>query len=75
MVMSMARNKRWIQHAVKREGRVRTYVKRLFGDKAFKKNGSIKYEYLVKAMHEAKKNKNTSLVRAINLAITLRRFK
>ncbi|MGC8579668.1 MAG: capsid protein VP2 [bacterium] len=63
-------NKRWIQRAVnpKHEGRVRAYVRRIYGSKAFNKNGTIKQEYFTKAKEHAKKNKETGLVRAIVLA-------
>ena len=66
---------KWIQKAVKREGRVRTYLKRTFGDKAFFKDGTIKKEYLDKALQKAKKSGNTSLERAILLAKRLKGFK
>ncbi|MCS7232334.1 MAG: capsid protein VP2 [Elusimicrobiota bacterium] len=64
----------WIQKAIKRPGRVRKYVKRIYGEKAFNRDGSIKLAYLKKAKERAKKAGNTSLVQAINLAITLRRL-
>lgn len=74
----MAKKKKsntWIQKAIKKPGRVRTYVKRLYGNKAFTKSGTIKLEYLKKAKAHAEKTGNTSLIRAINLAINLRKFK
>ncbi|MBO8180486.1 MAG: capsid protein VP2 [Archaeoglobus sp.] len=70
----MAR-KKWIQEAIERPGRVRRYVKRLFGNKAFTKEGKIKLSYLRKAKKRAERTGNTSLVKAINLAITLRGFR
>ena len=69
------RNKRWIQKAIKRPGRVRRYVKRLFGDKAFTKDGDIKMEYLRKAKKKAEESGNRSLISAINLAIRLKRLR
>ena len=36
---------RWIQRAIKREGRVRRYLKRVYGNKAFTRKGQIKYKY------------------------------
>lgn len=68
------RDKYWIQKAIKKPNRVRTYVKRLFGEKAFDEKGRIKLQYLYKARKEAKANNNTSLVRAIDLAIRLKRL-
>ena len=52
----MARKKvdYWIHEAIKRPGRVKEYIKRKYGDKAFTKKGTIKAEYLKKALKEAK---------------------
>ncbi|AEA48063.1 hypothetical protein [Archaeoglobus veneficus] len=65
----------WIQEAIERPGRVRRYVSRLFGSKAFTKKGTIKREYLLKAKKKAEQAGNTSLVHAINMALTLRKFR
>ena len=62
----------WIQKAVKRPGRVRTYMKRKYGKKAFTKSGEIKMSYLRKA---AKETKNRSLRSALLLAIRLKRMR
>jgi len=59
----------WIQEAIKRPGRVRTYLKRKYGDEAFTKDGKIKVEYLRKALKEAK---DESLKSALRLALRLR---
>jgi len=69
------RTKYWIQRAVKRPGRVRRYISRVYGNKAFTKDGKIKLEYLKKAKERALRNGNTSLARAIQLAINFRRWK
>ena len=52
-----------------REGRVRRYIKRLFGDKAFFNDGKIKLTYLKKALNICK---DESLRKAIRLAITMK---
>ena len=71
----MPRTKKWIQRAIKRKGRVHKYVSRLYGEKAFTKRGTIKEEYLRKALKHAKEEGNVSLERAILLAKRLRRMK
>lgn len=40
----------WIQEAIEDEGRVREYLRRVYGDEAFKANGNIKMKYLNKAI-------------------------
>jgi hypothetical protein len=67
--------KKWIQKAIKRPGRARKYLMRLYGRKAFTKDGTIKSEYLKKAIQKAKKKKNISLLRALYLAKTLKKMK
>ena len=49
IVIVMARAKLWLQKAVKREGRVRNYLRRVYGSRAFNEDGTIKMEYLNKA--------------------------
>jgi len=57
---------------IKHPGRVRNYIKRKYGNKAFTKDGKIKTKYL----HEALKScKDESLRRAIQLAINFRKMK
>jgi hypothetical protein len=65
-------DKYWIQKAVKRPGRVRSYMKRKYGRRAFTKSGEIKTSYLRKA---AKETKNRSLKSALLLAIRLKRMR
>ena len=47
----------FIQGAVKEPGRVRSEVKREFGDKAFTERGTIKEQYLDKAIAHAAKSR------------------
>lgn len=75
MVMLMRKNKRWIQKAIKRPGRVKRYLMRVYGKKAFTSSGEVKQTYLYKAIKRAKKRGNTSLVRALRLAVTLEKMK
>ena len=66
----------WIQNVVKRKGRVRSYLLRKYGPKAFNKDGTMKLNYLMKAKELAvKKTNNRSLISALNLAIRLKRMK
>jgi hypothetical protein len=66
------RDKFWIQRVVKRPGRVRRYMMRRYGKRAFTKTGEIKTSYLRKA---AKKTKNRSLRSALLLAIRLKKIR
>ncbi|AEA46695.1 hypothetical protein [Archaeoglobus veneficus] len=72
--MGKGRNKKWIQKAIKRPGRVERYIKRVYGDKAFNKDGTIKMKYLNMAEKRAEKKGNDSLADAIRLAKTLKRL-
>ncbi len=74
------RGDRWIQQAIKRPGRVRRYLRRLYGDKAFTKTGEIKQQYLYKAKRHVQqsnmpKDRKRSLISAINLAIRLEKMR
>ena len=73
------RTKYWIQKAIKRPGRIKRFLKRLYGNKAFTKSGEIKHSYLLKAKKYVKQKytgkRRKSLLSAINLAITLEKMK
>jgi len=71
-VRSRASDRYWIQRAIKRPGRVRTYMRRRYGKKAFTKSGEIKVSYLRRA---AKETKSRSLKSALLLAIRLKRMR
>ena len=70
------RSRRWIQSAIKRPGRVRRYIRRLYGKKAFTKDGDIKVAYLRKAIRHVKEevsgSRRRSLLSALYLALRLR---
>ncbi len=68
---------RWIQKAVRRKGRVHRYLMRLYGKKAFTKNGDIKMKYLNMAIRHVKharmpKERRRSLLSALYLAKRLK---
>lgn len=65
---------KFIQHSIKRPGRVREYLKRTYGNEAFTERGTIKVEYLDKAKERAEKSNNRSLVDAIDLAKRLKKM-
>ena len=54
MINLARKSKRWIQKAVEREGRVKTYLRRTYGSRAFNKDGTIKVEYINKAIKRIK---------------------
>lgn len=60
----------WIQDAVKRPGRLRAYVRRVYGQAGFTQRGTIRMEIL----RELARRKD-GIGRAARLAITLRRLK
>ncbi len=65
---------------MKRPGRVKRYLRRLYGDKAFTKTGEIKQQYLYKAKRHVQqskmpKDRKRSLISAINLAIRLEKMR
>jgi hypothetical protein len=62
----------WIQEAVKRPERVRSYMKRKYGKRAFTKSGKIKKSYLHRAVKETK---SRSLRSALLLALRFRKMK
>ena len=70
----------WIQKAIKRKGRAHRYLLRLYGTKAFTKDGDIKMEYLMKAIRHVKKTypkgseERKSLLSALYLARRLKRM-
>ncbi len=61
--------KKWIQEAIKRPGRLRRLASREGG---LTKSGEIKQSWLLKKKAETK---DPSLKRAINLALTLEKFR
>jgi len=71
----MVRN--WLQQAIKREGRVKNYLRRVYGSRAFNKDGTIKSEYIRKALKRIEKKptpNEKSLKAALNLALRLKRM-
>ena len=74
----MAKKEKWVQEAIQRPGRVRNYLKRVYGDKAFNKDGSIKMSYIDKAIQRVEnskmpKDQKKSLLSALRLAKRLKR--
>lgn len=67
----MVKKKNWIPKKLDK-GRVKKYVKRQYGNKAFTKDGDLKQSYLSKA---EKKAKQKSLKDAISMAKTLKRLR
>ena len=62
----------WIQGAVRKPGRVRDYMFKKYGNKAFNKDGTLKLQYLEK---EYKTTNDESLKRAMVLAIRFHKGK
>jgi hypothetical protein len=62
----------WIQEAIKRPGRVKSYMKRKYGKRAFTKSGKIRKSYLHRAVKETK---SRSLRSALLLALRFKKMK
>ncbi len=76
----MAKKDEWIQKAIKRKGRAHRYLMRLYGKRAFTKDGDIKMEYLNKAIRHVKRTypkgseERKSLLSMLYLAKRLKRM-
>jgi len=72
------RSPRWIQQAIKRPGRVKRYLKRKYGQKAFAKSGEVKQQYIYKAIRELKQRppskRPKGLLNALYLALRLEKY-
>ncbi len=73
--MSRKYNDKWIQHAIKKPGRVQVYILNKYGEKGFNNDGTIKMEYINKGIEATRRSGNVSLERALLLAKTLKRKK
>ena len=67
--------RKWIQKVVKRKGRVKKYLMRVYGKRAFTEKGTIKTKYLNMAIKRVKKAGNRSLLSALLLAKRLKRMR
>ncbi|WP_457548455.1 capsid protein VP2 [Archaeoglobus sp.] len=66
----------WIHEAIKRPGRVREYLKRKYGNKAFTRDGKIKIEYINKELKRLERGEVTERERSLYYALLLaKRFK
>ena len=72
--IAKSREDKWIQGAVnpKHKGYAREYVERLYGNEAFTERGTIKIEYLDKAIEHAHEAGNYSAERRLILAKRLK---
>ncbi len=69
--------KRWIQKAVDDPGRVHEYLDRVYGERAFFEDGTIKIKYIDKAIKRIEKGPGhdyEGLVKALRLAKRLKRM-
>ena len=64
--------KKWIPKKLKK-GRVTKYLRAKYGEAAFNRDGTIKISYIRKAIADLKaKGGNSSLIRALRLAVTFK---
>lgn len=64
----------FIQGSIQRPGRTKEYIMRIYGNRGFNLDGTIKEEYLDKAIKRAKDRGETSLEKALVEGRTLKRF-
>jgi len=62
----------WIQQAIRRPGSLKKWLRKKYGNKAFKKDGTIKVTFLRKLLK--RKDVSKRIKRKIRLALTLRSF-
>ena len=70
--------RRWIQHAIKRPGRVRRYLMRVYGKRAFTRDGEIRQKYVNMAIRRIKSGRGRNvrgLLQALYLARRLERMR
>ena len=70
--------RRWIQRAIKRPGRVRRYIMRVYGPRAFTRDGEIKQKYINMAIRRIKSGRGRNvrgLLQALYLARRLERMR
>jgi hypothetical protein len=65
--------KRWIQKAIKRKDALRDWFMREYGSDAFTERGTIKEEYMRRALRRHDVSEKTK--RRIRLALTLRKLR
>ena len=63
------KSKKWIQRAIKKPGALRVYVKRVYGERGFTKDGNIRVDIL----KDLAKRRDT-IGRRARLALTLRKL-
>ena len=63
------KDKRWIQKAIKKPGALRAYVRRVYGDRGFTRDGKIRMDIL-----RALAKRRDRIGRRARLALTLRKL-
>lgn len=64
----------FIQPSIKHPGRTKAYIMRIYGNRGFNMDGTIKEEFLDKAIERVKDRRDRSLEKALVEAKTLKRF-
>ena len=71
--------RKWLHKAIRRPGRVKRYLARKYGRKAFTKDGEVKQEYVHKAIRDLKmrprRKRPKGLLSALQLAKRMERFR
>jgi len=65
------RRRLWIRRAIKRPGRIRRYLRLRYGSKAFKRDGTIKVEYINRAIKSLGKTTRGSRKHSLKMALIL----
>jgi len=73
MSLDAKRDKKWIQGAIKKEGSLRDYIRRRYGDAGFTERGTIKISVLRRLAEDPEVSEKTR--KRARLALTLREIR
>jgi hypothetical protein len=65
---------KFMQRASKHPGATREYIERKYGEKAFTESGTIKPEYLDRALKDAEREGNDLWIKRLNLAKIYKKY-
>lgn len=78
-MVGVRKDRRWLQKAIKRPGRVKRYLMRIYGPRAFTYSGEVKQKYVYMAIRRLKRmppsKRPPGLLNALQLAKRLERMK
>ena len=73
MSLNAKQDKKWIQKAIRKEGSLREYIRREYGDEGFNSDGTIRVNILKRLAYDANVSEKTR--KRAMLALTLREIR